>query len=141
MATILQCRFCNMPFQSYGGRVCNNCLDQIDLDFATIRDYMYENPGVLSVDRMSEATGIRKKIILYLIDEKRLSFSTPEGGVFSCDICHKPIMEGSMCDDCKTSLSITLGAAIVNTPVKVEDKKSLKTKRRYEKMHIRSDEK
>ena len=139
MATILQCRFCNMPFQSLGGKICNNCLDQIDLDFAEIRDYIYENPGELSIDRICEETGIKKKTILYLIDEKRLTFSTPEGGVFSCNVCHKPIPEGTMCDDCKNELSLTLGAAITNTPVKIENKKTAKLKRGNEKMHIKSD--
>ena len=140
MATILQCRFCNMPFQSLGGKICNNCLDQIDLDFAVIRDYIYENPGIFSIDRICEETGVKKRVILYLIDEKRLAFSTPEGGVFSCSICHKPITDGSMCDDCKNSLSMTLGAAVVGTPEKADEKKSAKSGRRGEKMHLRSDE-
>ena len=139
MATILQCRFCNMPFQSLGGKLCNNCLDQIDLDFTVIRDYIYENPGEFSIDRICEETGIKKRTILYLIDEKRLAFSTPEGGVFSCSICHKPIPEGSMCDDCKNSLSITLGAAVMNTPEKPVEKKSAFSKRKGEKMHLKND--
>ena len=128
-----------MPFQSLGGKICNNCLDQIDLDFAFIRDYIYQNPGVFSIDRVCEETGVKKRTVLHLIAEKRLAFSTPEGGVFSCTICHKPIPEGSMCDDCKNELSITLGAAIVNTPERAEDKKSPASGRRIEKMHIRGD--
>lgn len=140
MATILQCRFCNMPFQSLGGKICPNCLDQIDLDFTTIRDYLYEHPGVFDIDRISEETEVKKKFILHLIEEKRLTFSTPEGGVFSCRICHRPIEEGTMCDDCKGSLSITLGSTI-SAPEKSDEKKPLTSKRSGAKMHLRSNDK
>ena len=139
MATIIQCKFCNMPFQSLGGKLCNNCLDQIDLDFTVIRDYLYEHPGAVNIDRICEDTGIKKRVILYLIDEKRLTISTPEGGVFTCNICHKPINEGNMCDDCKNSLSQTLGAAIINSPAPAAEKKKPAMLSKNERMHLNKD--
>ena len=141
MATIIQCKFCNMPFQSLGGKLCNNCLDQIDLDFAAIRDYLYEHPGSVNIDKICEETEIKKRVILYLIDEKRLTFSTPEGGVFSCSICHKPIPEGNMCDDCKNTLSQTLGAAVLPPKTKQPEKKKNAIRSKSERMHLRNDDK
>jgi len=141
MATIMQCKFCNMPFHSLGGKLCNNCLDQVDLDFTVIRDYLYEHPGAVNIDKICEETEIKKRVILYLVDDKRITFSTPEGGVFSCGICHKPIYEGSMCDDCKNSLSQTLGAAVTSAPVKPPEKKTNAIKSKNERMHLNKGDK
>lgn len=139
MATIIQCKFCKMPFQSLGGKVCNNCLDQIDLDFTTIRDYTYDNPGTFDIDRICEETGVAKKIVIYLIEEKRLTFSSPgSSGVFSCSICHKSIEQGNMCDDCKNSLSKTLGS-VISTPA-AKTKKPTEFKRSGAKMHVKKED-
>ena len=137
MATILQCKFCDMPFQSLGGKICHNCLDKIDLDFITIRDYMYDHPGVFDVNRICEETEIKKKIILHLIEEKRLTLSV-SGGAFSCSVCHRPIEEGSMCADCKSSLSKSLESAVTE-PEKPKEKKFLTDRRAGARMHLRND--
>ncbi len=107
MTTIMQCKFCASPFQSYGGRICPNCLEQIELDLSAISDYMYENPGEYDIDRLCDETGVKKKVVMHLIDEKRLIFRTAEGydaRLFSCSVCHRAISEGTICESCRDSL-------------------------------------
>lgn len=140
MNTIAQCKFCNKPFYSIGGKVCPDCLDQIDEDFTTIRDYMYDNPGCFDIDSICKATGVHKKVALHLIEEERLVIAAPDGGPFSCSVCRKPIPSGSICEDCTRSLSSTLGSSIAATPAPVQKEKKISPHSSNSAgMHIRRD--
>jgi len=106
---IIQCTFCKKPFQSLGRRICNDCLEQIDKDFITVRDYIYEHKHV-DMDKVSEETEVSKQIILYLLKEGRLILDDDSigGGVLFCEVCRKPISSGRMCKDCKGKVSLTM---------------------------------
>ncbi|MCL2151622.1 MAG: hypothetical protein FWH57_01485 [Oscillospiraceae bacterium] len=107
---IIQCSFCKKPFQSYGARICGNCLEKIDKDFITVRDYIYENKRA-NMDKISEETGVSKQIILFLMKEGRLIIDDPEsveGGLLLCEVCKKPINTGRMCKDCKGKVAVTM---------------------------------
>lgn len=138
MPTILQCKFCNKPFQSVGGKICPGCLDQIEEDFITIREYMYDHTGAADIDDICAGTGVGKKIILHLMAEKRLVFATPPSNGLSCQICRGPITHGILCDDCKISISSTLSESL---PPSRESQKKAEDKpgKRTQKMHIWRD--
>ena len=106
---IIQCSFCKKPFQSFGGRICGNCLEKIDKDFVIVRDYIYENRKA-DMDTVSEETGVPKQIILHLLKEGRLIIDDPEdsGGLLHCEVCRKPIRTGRMCANCKDNVSSTM---------------------------------
>jgi len=107
---IIQCSFCKKPFQSFGNKICGNCLEKIDKDFMTVRDYIYENKHA-DMDQVSEETGVPKQIILHLLKEGRLIVDDPEnhgGGLLLCEVCKKPISTGRMCKDCKSSVAATM---------------------------------
>ena len=107
---IIQCNFCKKPFQSYGGRTCSICLERIDRDFITVRDYIYENKHA-DMDTVSEETEVPKQIILHLLKEGRLIVDEPEGdssGILSCEVCKKPINSGRMCKSCKDKVANTM---------------------------------
>lgn len=138
MATIEQCKFCSKPFHSVGGKVCPNCLSKIDEDYITIRDFIYDATGNIDIDIICEETGVDKKVVLHLIEEKRLVFSTPLSGGLTCSICHKPINSGSLCESCKLSLSSTLSSSIAKP---VEKKKTpLPSGSKTAKMHVKRDD-
>ena len=106
---IVQCQFCKKPFQSLGRRICPACLEQIDRDFITVRDYIYEHK-VTDMDTVSEETGVTKQIILYLLKEGRLIMEdeNAEGSLLKCEVCRKPISSGRMCKDCKDKVASTM---------------------------------
>lgn len=110
---IIQCTFCKKPFQSFGGRICGNCLERIDKDFITVRDYIYDNKHA-DIDTVSEETGVPKQIILHLLKEGRLIIDDPDGGggLLFCEVCKKPINTGRMCKDCKDIVSVTMQKSI-----------------------------
>ena len=136
---IKQCKMCNKPFQTYAGNVCSNCLDKIDEDFVKIRDYLYDNPGHISIEELSEKTDVSENIIIYLLKEKRLSITNLKGGALICEVCHREIKSGTLCSSCKESLAIKLQSSLPKTPP-ATDKKQKETGgqsgRKTSKMHI-----
>ena len=114
---IIQCQFCKKPFQSLGRRICPNCLEQIDRDFITVRDYIYEHK-VTDMDTVSEETGVSKQIILHLLKEGRLELGGGDsgGGVLQCEMCKKPITTGRLCRECMDKVSSTMQKNVDTKP-------------------------
>ena len=132
---IIQCKICNKPFQSIGGDTCADCLDKIDRDFMTVRDYIYENPNS-NMEKVSEETGVEKAVILHLLKEGRLKLDTPDAeGMLVCYICKKPISSGRMCDECKGKVASTMNKSIGDKKPPEPDKKDLKASKHNAKMH------
>ena len=107
---IIQCTFCKKPFASIGGRVCPACLEKIDKDFITVRDYIYEHKHS-NIDIISEETEVPKQIIIYLLKEGRLIIDSPDGGgngVLFCEACKTPINTGRLCKDCMGKVATTI---------------------------------
>ena len=122
---IVQCQFCKKPFASLSGRICPACLEQIDKDFITVRDYIYEHKHS-NIDKISEETEVRKQIIVHLLKEGRLIIDGPTdgGGILACEMCKKPINTGRMCKDCMgkvaSSMDKNVSANKKPEPQKVE---------------------
>ena len=111
---ILQCSICKKPFQSIGGKVCNECLRKMDEDFIVVRDYIYEHKHA-DIDKVSEETGVKKQVIIHLLKEGRLIIEDLEGGgggMLFCEVCKKPINTGRMCKDCKDKVSSTMQKSV-----------------------------
>ena len=105
---IIQCQFCKRPFASVVGKICPECLEKIDRDFITVRDYIYENAHA-NIDKISEETEVPKQIIIHLLKEGRLIIDGPDGGgVLACEVCKNPINTGRMCKDCMGKVSSTM---------------------------------
>ena len=132
---IIQCRLCKKPFQSLGGTTCPECLEKIDRDFITVRDYIYENPNS-NMEKISEDTEVDKAIILHLLKEGRLSLETPDSeGLLTCYICKKPISSGRMCTECKGKVAATMTKSTGGSPSPQPEKKDLKASKHNAKMH------
>ena len=111
---IRQCDFCRVPYQSYGSKICGDCLAQLDIDFMTIKDYLYENEGA-GIEEVAEETGISKKSIMYLLKEERLVVGDKDGdgdGFLTCEACKKPIPTGRMCKSCKKEVMSALQESV-----------------------------
>lgn len=104
---IMQCTICKKPFQSLGRKICNSCLEQIDRDFITVRDYIYEHERA-DIDEVTEETGVKKQVIIHLLKEGRLTIEDKDGGgggTLFCEVCRKPINTGRLCKDCKDKVA------------------------------------
>jgi len=138
---IIQCKICHKPFQSLGGNTCPDCIEKIDRDFMTVRDYIYDNPNS-RIDEVSKETGVEKTVILHLLKEGRLKLDTPDtGGALVCYICKKPISTGRMCDECKGKVASTMSKSIEGSKPPDPGKKDLKASKHNAKMHTSIKEK
>ena len=133
--SIVQCRMCRKPFHSVSGMICSECSRQVDKDFMTVRDYIYDNRHA-SIDKTSEETGVKKSVILHLLKEGRLMLDNPDSeGLLRCDVCRKPINTGRMCKECNEKVASTMSRSIeTGKPPKPEKKDRIATKNTA-KMH------
>jgi len=108
-----KCKLCRQSFFSYGSNLCPACHEQTEQDFIIVRDYLYDHPDRASVEEIVEATGVGKKIIIYLMEEERLiaKGSLSPANELRCRICGCPINSGNICESCKASLVKDLGQA------------------------------
>jgi len=105
---ITQCQFCKKPFASLGGRICPACLEQMDKDFITVRDYIYEHKHS-NIDKIAKETEVSKQVIMHLLKEGRLIIDSPDGdGLLVCEMCKKPINTGRLCKDCIGKVSSSM---------------------------------
>lgn len=132
-----QCKFCEKLFQSFGGSICHNCLEQIDEDFVAIRDYLYDQPGNIGVEAIHEGTQVPRNIILHLIKEKRLTISDPSTSSVTCEVCKRPISSGTMCQACMKTLFNKLQSTLPEPP-EAKQKKTMESKKpRMHTDHLR----
>jgi len=119
---IVQCQFCKKPFTSIGGRICPACNEQIDRDFITVRDYIYETKHA-NIDKIAKETEVSKQIIMHLLKEGRLIIDSPDGdGLLVCEMCKKPINTGRLCKDCIGKVSNSMDKNVTDNK-KPEPKK------------------
>ena len=125
---IVQCQFCKKPFASIGGKICPACNEQIDRDFITVRDYIYEHKHS-NIDKISKETEVQKQVIIHLLKEGRLIIDSPDGdGLLICEMCKKPINTGRLCKDCtgKVANSMDKNVADNKKPVEKPPEQNLK---------------
>lgn len=76
---------CKKLFQSYGGSICPNCMDEMDKAFRKVRDYIYDHPQADIVE-ITQNTGVPEKWIFDFLKEERLEFTTGST-MLSCEQC------------------------------------------------------
>ncbi|MCL2662296.1 MAG: flagellar protein [Oscillospiraceae bacterium] len=111
---VKQCDFCRMPYQGTGNKICGDCLLKLDEDFIEIREYLWEHDRA-GIDEVSEATGVSRKSIMYLLKEERLTVgdeSEPGSGILTCESCKRPIRTGRMCAGCKNEVMSAMQESI-----------------------------
>ena len=136
---ILQCRICSKPFQSFGGKTCTNCLEEMEMQYIKVRDYIYDNPYNSEIDKISAETEVPHAAILQMLKDGRLMIRTVDGdsGLLSCEICKRPIGSGKMCDDCKNQVAEELQRSLESKMPPPETKKKGKASNTDSRMHIR----
>ncbi|MDR1117316.1 MAG: hypothetical protein LBL09_03605 [Oscillospiraceae bacterium] len=140
---VVKCQICGRQYQSSYGKICSRCLDDIEIAFGHIRDYMYDNRDKnISVEDILENIEVSEKIVLHLMKEKRLELKSVTGntGLF-CQVCKKPISSGTMCGQCDAELKKSIISVLPKTqPPPQTAVKEEKKERGGAKMHIRSDQ-
>jgi flagellar operon protein (TIGR03826 family) len=128
---VKQCKQCGQLFQSYGADICQNCAEEMDQSFRTVKSYIYDHPEV-NVVELSKETGVSEKMILAFLREGRLSLDAAQD-VLQCESCGAPISGGRFCTACQNALHNLLNGAC--QPV-VEKKKETRSGTSAGRMHL-----
>lgn len=137
LENIKQCEMCRKPFQSYGGKICGSCLDEIEIYFSRIKDYLYDHPERIGVKQLSEKTEVPQKVILHLMREGRIEIADDSKGGLLCEVCKKPISKGTMCESCKLDLARSLDSTKPKPEYKEKD--TPLSEKRSSRMHVKRD--
>lgn len=108
MDDVKVCKRCRKLFTHYSSEYCNECSDEMEEIFVTIREYIYDHPNHNLVE-IAKETGTKESDIMYLLRQGRISFSSVEGSCLSCDNCGTPIVSGRLCEPCKQGLGKAMG--------------------------------
>lgn len=108
--TLRNCTKCNRMFSGMAGQKhCSKCANELEDDFLTVREYVYDNPGS-NVAAVADATGVEEALILKYLRQGKLELKGDDVG-YGCDKCNKTITTGKYCDACTFDLKKTLSAA------------------------------
>lgn len=124
---VKNCPQCGSLFIDVGFRVCERCLKYENEQFEIVKEYLQKNAGV-TVEQISEATGVSRQLILQFIKAGRLSGSITKlaGPQVRCERCDKPILEGRICAQCQSELTEKL-----RTSSKKDDNDKIPSKVRF----------
>ncbi len=109
------CPECGRLFELMVRDLCPKCIDKEEADFALIKNFLRQNPG-MGISEVCEETGVTEKKVLQLIRTGRLLLETGNMNV-NCECCGKPIESGRYCDSCYSLLDKNLEGIISKSEV------------------------
>jgi hypothetical protein len=98
------CTICSRVFRSATDTICGICMNNDDMLYRMVRDYIYDHPEN-TAGEVSLATGVPIRKINDLLSKERIkmvdlsAFKKP----IPCENCGKPIKFGTLCEPCWSS--------------------------------------
>lgn len=135
---IRYCKRCGRIYSRISGKMCPECTVQTDKDFIVCREYIDNNSNV-TIEELSENTGISEKIILMLLKEGRLVLGS--GSELFCELCGKAIGSGRFCPDCFADIQKDINSVKSSLSKSVSDGKVTRNTSRRDRMHTASNSK
>ncbi|BCN29644.1 flagellar protein [Anaeromicropila herbilytica] len=120
---VRNCRLCGRIFNYIGGDpLCQGCMKTMDDKFATVKEYIYEHPGV-GMQEVSEEMDVPLNQIKKWIREERLCFAEDSASGIECESCGAMIKTGRFCAKCKDNMANTLNSVYhLDSPISTKDK-------------------
>ena len=117
MYDVKACRGCRKLFNAFGAEeLCPDCQKEMQAKYVEVKDYLWEH-RVASMYEVSEACDVSIAQLKEWLREERLSLA--DGATdLKCEKCHKPILTGRYCPECKKALMEDLGS-ITKKEIKV----------------------
>ena len=130
-SNVKQCKQCGILFQSLGSNICPNCAEEMDRQFHTVKNYLYDNPDANVFD-IARDTGVPENLILRFLREGLLTINVADG-TLECEECGEAITSGRYCKKCEKTLGNLLLGAIKTEPRKQDELRKSSTGAR---MHV-----
>lgn len=74
MSDVVVCNGCGRLFRTLVRGRCGECLERLEHDYETVRDYLRENPSA-RLRGTAEATGVHPNTIMEFVNDGRLEFA------------------------------------------------------------------
>ncbi|WP_036708327.1 flagellar protein [Paenibacillus pinihumi] len=97
------CPRCGKLYQLNLRNLCPACIKEIDKQYELCSDTLRKTPG-LSINELSEETGVSTKQITKFIREGRISIINAPNMSYPCEVCGTLIRENNICNDCRQRL-------------------------------------
>lgn len=97
---VKNCPQCGRIFAVGIREICPECAKKIDQQYELCYAYLRENK-MATITQLSDETGVSVSQITKFIREGRISIGELPEMSYPCDVCHKPIRKGMMCDSCR----------------------------------------
>lgn len=97
---LANCRGCGKLYVENSLGLCADCLRQEEEDELKIVAYLRDVVDHASVEEIHEATGVKVKVIMRMIQQGRVVGSIV---TYPCESCGKPIVQGRLCDECSAN--------------------------------------
>ncbi|MPM15881.1 hypothetical protein SDC9_62255 [bioreactor metagenome] len=101
---LTKCELCELPFNSFGSKVCASCSHELDQAYVTVRKFIYQNPDKADFANIVAETGVAEKLLSHLIDQGRVLVNDTKGRGSRCRACGKPTGGNVLCDSCRSKL-------------------------------------
>lgn len=98
------CPRCGKLFARGFRDICPNCVKDIEEEYEKCVAYLKENRNI-TIQQLSEATGVSVRQITRFIREGRISISALPNMYYGCESCGSPIREGNLCPNCIKKLA------------------------------------
>jgi len=107
--SIRNCPECGQIFEFVFKNLCSDCIQKEDNESEAIVAYLKGNPGA-GISEISKTTGISTDKIIKMLKNGRLLIVCEKNGInlLTCDHCGKPITNGSLCLQCRDSMTRVL---------------------------------
>lgn len=100
---LVYCPRCNKLFSKHFREVCNQCHQELELDYERCIEYLRKNKG-LNIQQLADETEISVKQITRWVREGRISLMDAPNLTYPCEVCGTLIRESNMCDKCRGKL-------------------------------------
>lgn len=129
MAELANCINCDAVYVKKLRNVCQKCYEEEEKAFEVVYRFLLprKNREATMID-IVEATGVKEKLIIKFIREKRLLTSEFPMLAYGCERCGGNIVTGNICTDCSQELREELD--------KFEEDSERSTKRKLEEEQI-----
>ncbi|GEL78714.1 TIGR03826 family flagellar region protein [Tenuibacillus multivorans] len=105
MGELANCPRCGNLFVKGRIDVCNNCYKEEEEKFETVYQFIRQKKNrMATVLEVSEATGVREKLIMKWVKQRRLRPTQFPNLSYGCERCGNPIYEGKLCKNCVSEL-------------------------------------
>lgn len=104
---LVTCVMCGKLFNTIDKKVCPMCAKKEEEYFATVKQYLKQNPG-LRLDDVVRNTGVSAGLLRRWLREGRLRLSNNDTTDLRCESCGKGILQGRYCVSCREKMEKTL---------------------------------